>query len=65
MACCSISTTVNLGQDDWTYLGLRDVVVFFARHPPEQAVHRRQQLVAGGDGLGLAAAGQQDQWNDG
>ena len=38
-------------------LWLRDVVVLLARHAPEQAVHRRQQLVAGGDGLFLAPAG--------
>ena len=37
-----------------THLGLRDVIILLARHPPEQAMHRWQQLVAGSDGLGLA-----------
>lgn len=40
-----------------THLGLRDVVVLLASHAPKQAVRRRQQLVARGDGLLLAPAG--------
>lgn len=41
------------------HLWLRDVIILLPSHPPEESVHRRQQLVAGSDGLGLPPARQE------